>query len=151
MFSLQPLADTLSVIEQHETAPERRVAQRTLADELTTLVHGAEALEAARAATEVLFGGDPSLASEATLAAVAREVPSSVVSRAALDDLVGVLVGAGLATSNGDARRTLQQKGFRANGVQLAEDTQLTGLNLLHGRYLLLRKGKTNHHLLEIS
>ena len=151
MFSLQPLGDTLQIIEQHDTAPERRVAQRTLADELTALVHGAEALEAARAATDVLFGGDPSSASEATLAAVAREVPSSVVSRAALDDLVAVLVGAGLASSNGDARRTLQQKGFRANGVQLAEDSQLTGLNLLHGRYLLLRKGKTNHHLLEIS
>jgi tyrosyl-tRNA synthetase len=151
MFSLRPLDAIAAVVEQHRSAPERRLAQRALADELTDLVHGTDALEAARAATEVLFGGDPTTASEATLAAVSREVPSSRVSRASLDDLLGVLVTAGLATSNSDARRTLQQKGFRANGAQLGEDSLLTDVQLLHGRYLLLRKGKSNHHLVEIS
>ena len=45
----------------------------------------------------------------------------------------------------------LQQRGFRANGVQLDESSQLSTVALLHGRYLLLRKGKANHHLVEIS
>ena len=151
MFSLRPMNDLDDVLEQHLAAPERRLAQRALADELTELVHGIEALNAARAATDVLFGGDPMLASEAALVAVSREVPSSRVPYAGLTDLLGVLAGTGLATSNSDARRTLQQKGFRANGVALGEDSQLTDVPLLHGRFLLLRKGKSNHHLVEIS
>ncbi len=151
MFSLRPLDALTGVLDEQTGAPGKRVAQRALADELTELVHGAEALAAVRAATDVLFGGDPMLATEATLAAVAREVPASKLQSAALVDLVGVLVGTGLASSNSDARRTLQQKGFRANGVVLTEDSQLTGLPRLHGRFLLLRKGKTNHHLVEIS
>lgn len=151
MFSMRAIDSINGILEDHAGAPDQRGAQRALADELTELVHGAQALDAARAATAVLFGGDPTTASKATLAAVAREVPSSVVHAGALDDLLAVLVGAGLASSNGDARRTLAQRGYRANGVQLGEDSQLTTLPLLHDRFLLLRKGKSNHHLLEIS
>ena len=151
MLSLRPLAGIDALLAEHAGAPERRNAQRALAVELTTMVHG-EAAEATSAqATEVLFGGDPTLASLDTLAVVQAEVPSSVASRTALDDTVGVLVSAGLASSNGDARRVLQQRGFRANGVQLDANSQLSDIGLLHGRYLLLRRGKVNHHLVEIS
>jgi tyrosyl-tRNA synthetase len=68
-----------------------------------------------------------------------------------LDDTVGVLVATELAQSNGDARRTLAQRAFYANGVQLSEKDQLSDQTLLHGRYLLLRKGKKSHHLVEID
>ncbi|HEY4333977.1 MAG TPA: tyrosine--tRNA ligase, partial [Ilumatobacteraceae bacterium] len=146
MFSLRPLAEIDALIEAHEGAPERRNAQRTLAQELTTLVHGAQACDAAEQAAAVLFGGDPTQATVDALEVVAREVPSSTVPASGLDDLVGVLVTAGLATSNGDARRTLQQGGFRANGVALGESSQLSEVTPLHERYILLRKGKTNHH-----
>lgn len=151
MLSMQGLDEIESTLAEHATAPERRVAQRALAHELTQMVHGVEAAAAADEAAAVLFGGDPTTASAAALAAVAREVPSSTVSSTGLDDLVGVFVGAGLASSNGDARRTLQQRGFRVNGVQIEENTQLSDIARLHGRYLLLRKGKANHHLIEIS
>ena len=151
MLSMQSIESIDGVLAEHVEAPDKRTAQRALADELTELVHGAEALDAARNAATVLFGGDPTTASEATLAAVAREVPSSRVPSDALDDLLGVLVGSGLASSNSDARRTLQQNGLRANGRVLSEGTLLTEVPLLHSRFLLLRKGKSNHHLLEIS
>ena len=151
MFSLQPLAEIRATMEAHIGAPERRVAQRSLAIEMTALVHGPQAAQTAEEAAAVLFGGDPMSASEAALAVVAREVPSSSVPATQLTDLVGVLVHSKLASSNGDARRTLQQKGFRANGVPLEENSQLSDVPLLHGRYLLLRKGKANHHLIEIS
>jgi len=151
MFSLRPLHDVLSDLEQHEQAPERRVGQRVLADELTTIAHGEAAAQAAAAAADVLFGGDPNHASEEVLRIVQREVPSSTLPASALADTIGVLVSTGLASSNGDARRTLAQKGYRANGVQLDENTPLTSTNLLHGRFLLLRKGKTSYHLAEIS
>ena len=151
MFSLQPLEEIRATMQTHAAAPERRSAQRGLAAEMTTLVHGASAAHAAEEAAAVLFGGDPMQASAAALAAVAREVPSSSLPAAQLDDLVGLLVQSKLASSNGDARRTLQQKGYRANGLPLDEDSQLSQLPLLHGRYLLLRKGKATHHLVEIS
>ena len=72
-------------------------------------------------AAEVLFGGDPTAASADALAVVAREVPSSKVTKPLLDDLFALLQASGLASSNGDARRGLQQKAFRANGQVLEE------------------------------
>jgi tyrosyl-tRNA synthetase len=151
MFSLREVDSVEESIAQHLAAPERRVGQRALAEELTAMVHGTEASAAASAAADVLFGGDPAQVSAEVFEVVAREVPHSVVPRSALEDTIALLVSTGLATSNGDARRTLSQKGYRANGVQLDESTSVAGLALLHGRYLLLRKGKTAYHLAEIS
>lgn len=151
MFSLRPLVDVLATLEDHGQAPERRIAQRSLADEITTIAHGSEASSAATSAAEVLFGGDPTTASEQVLAIVRREVPSSTVPQSALDDQIGLLVACGLASSNGDARRTLTQRGYRVNGVQIDETTSVRDVSLLHGRYLLLRKGKTSYHLAEVS
>jgi tyrosyl-tRNA synthetase len=118
---------------------------------VTTLVHGAAAEQAAAEAAQVLFGGDPTTASAEALAVVAREVPSSEMTREQLGDQIAVLVQSGLAASNGEARRTLTQKGFKANGQTLEETKSLLEVDLLHGRYMLLRKGKTNFHLLTVT
>ena len=150
-FSLRPLADIEALLAEHAGAPERRVAQRALADELTALVHGSEAARAAGEAADVLFGGDPLRASPAALETLAGEVPSSSTTRDALSDTADLLAATGLATSKSDARRQLQQGGVRANGVVLGPDDELGGVPLLHGRYLLLRKGKRSYHLVEIS
>jgi tyrosyl-tRNA synthetase len=69
----------------------------------------------------------------------------------ALSDLVNLLVGSGLASSKGDARRGLGQSAFSANGRKLTESDRLEVSDLLQGRYLLLSKGRRTHHLLEIS
>jgi tyrosyl-tRNA synthetase len=63
---------------------------------------------------------------------------------------VAVLVAAGLAKSNGDARRTMDQNAYSVNGVRLGTNDQLSDHKPLHGKYLLLRFGKKRHHLLEI-
>lgn len=151
MFSLQGLEAVLSAIAEHEQAPERRLGQRMLADELTEMVHGPAAAAAAREAAAVLFGGDPTTAAPETLAVVAREVPSSRVARSALSDPVALVVACGLASSNSDARRTFSQRGIRANGVQLDESGSLESVPLLHERFVLLRKGKTTYHLVEVA
>jgi tyrosyl-tRNA synthetase len=88
--------------------------------------------------------------SAAALGAVAREVPSSRRSRAELDDLVEALVAVGLGSSKGDVRRTLEGRGFQCNGAVLSANSQLTAHELLHGRYLLLQRGKKSHHLVEV-
>ncbi len=151
MLSLQPIEQIESLLTEHAAAPERRIAQRSLATEMTTLVHGSGAAEITNGVADMLFGGDPTQASAEAFAVIASEVPTSQMSAAGLADLISVLVSTGLATSNGDARRSLQQKSLRANGVQLDANSQLSDVALLHGRYLLLRKGKSNHHLVEIS
>jgi tyrosyl-tRNA synthetase len=150
-FSLRPVAEIDDLLADHAAAPERRLAQRALADELTALVHGPEAARAAAEAADVLFGGDPLQASPAALETLAGEVPSSATTRAALSDTVHLLATTGLASSKSDARRQLQQGGVRANGVILGPDDELDAVPLLHDRYLLLRKGKRSYHLVEIS
>jgi tyrosyl-tRNA synthetase len=150
-FSTHPLDEVRATIAEHQAAPHLRVGQRALARELTTLVHGEAAAAAADEAADVLFGGDPALASAAALDAVAREVPSSTVPVTALGDVAEVLVAAGLASSKGDARRTLEGQGYRCNGVAMSLDSDLAGASRLHGRYLLLQRGKKSHHLLAVD
>jgi len=151
MFSLRPLDEIHELLAEHASAPERRLAQRALADELTTLVHGRDAAAAAAGAADVLFGGDPAAASMETLDALAAEVPTTRVSAAALADPVALLADIGVATSRSDARRLLDQGSIRANGAPLGPDDDLGGRQLLHGAYLLLRRGKRTYHLVEIS
>ena len=150
-LTLRSVDDVAAIVAEHRAAPEKRIGQRTLATDVTALVHGADAERAAAEAADVLFGGDPTRASRAALDAVAREVPSTTLSRAQLSDLVAVLTTTQLAQSNSDARRTLGQKGFRANGQTIADDTDLSTVSLLAGEYLLLRRGKTQHHLVRVE
>ena len=150
-LTLRSVEEIHALMNEHHAAPEKRLAQRALATDVTTLVHGAAAEQAAAEAAQVLFGGDPTTASAQALAVVAREVPSSEVSREQLGDQIAVLVQSGLASSNGEARRTLTQKGFKANGVTLEETKSLLEVDLLHSRFILLRKGKTNFHLLLVT
>jgi tyrosyl-tRNA synthetase len=150
-FSLSSLEEISAVIAEHEQAPEKRTAQRVLATEMTSLVHGVSAASNAEAAADILFGGDPTSASRDALLAVATEVPTTAVSSSDLDDPIALLVRAGVATSNSDARRTIQQKGLKVNGQSLEEGETLASKGILHGQWVLIRKGKTAYHLFEVS
>ena len=152
-LSLRPRAELDELLAAHEEAPERRGAQRALAEELTELVHGREAARAVEEAASVLFGGDPLAASEEGFAVVRREVGATVVPRAALGDPVALLAQTPLASSNSDARRTLAQRGFQANGQVIApvEAVPLSEQPLIGGRFLLLRRGKTSYHVVECA
>jgi tyrosyl-tRNA synthetase len=150
-FSTRPVEDLRAVLADHAAAPERRVAQRALARELTELVHGSAAAAAADAAADVLFGVDPTTATVDALEAVRREVPTTALPGERLADTVDVLVTTGLASSRSEARRLLDQRGVRANGRPVEPADRLDATELLHGRFVLLRKGKHTYHLLEIS
>jgi tyrosyl-tRNA synthetase len=150
-FSLQPVEQIRSIVAEHADAPHQRFAQRALADEMTALVHGAPAAVAAAEAADLLFSGDPTAASPEAFVTLAGEIPSSTMSAGDLDDVIGVFTRTALASSNGDARRSLGQRSFYANGEQLDENSLLSDVELVHGTYLLLRKGKKSHHLVEIS
>ena len=150
-FSLRPMEEIASILNEQRLSPEKRVAQRTLANEITSMLHGKESANAAEQAADVLFGANPVFASEATLKLIAQEVAVTQMGTAVLHDAVGVLVTTGLATSNSEARRLLQQRSVRANGEQLDEHAKLDKVALLHGRWMLLRKGKTAYHLLDFA
>lgn len=143
MLSLRALPDIDDVLDRHASAPERRLAQRALADELTALVHGPAAAQAAAEAAEVLFGSDPASASEAALAVVAAEVPCVEV---ALDPGVTrvheLLTAGGIATSNSEVNRLLKQGAVRAGARVLPDDGILLASDVLPGGVILLRKGK---------
>ena len=150
-FSLRSVEVVNEIIAEQVLRPETRIAQRSLARELTALVHGEAAAEAAEDAAAVLFGANPTSASLATLQLIASEVAVTQMGSAALGDAIGVLVQTNLASSNTEARRLLLQKSIRANGEQVDDQTNLARIPLLHGRWLLLRKGKTSYHLVDIA
>jgi tyrosyl-tRNA synthetase len=152
MLSLQPIADLEALISDHAAAPERRLAQRALADELTALVHGADAARAAESAAGVLFGGDPTHASADALAVVAAEVPTVSIPA----DFDGrrvheLLVEAGVAKSNGEVTRLLAQGAVRAGNRVLDADGLLQASDLLAGGIVLLRKGKRDFVVGKVS
>ncbi|GLW69285.1 tyrosine--tRNA ligase [Kitasatospora phosalacinea] len=131
--------------------PAARLAQRALAEELTTLVHGAEQYERAVAASKALFGqGDLADLEPATLAAALAEVPKATVTE--LGQLVDLLVESGLAPSRSAARRTIKEGGAYLNNAKVTEEEAVaTPDDLLHGRWLVLRRGKRNLAAVELT
>ncbi|KIQ64579.1 tyrosyl-tRNA synthetase [Kitasatospora griseola] len=131
--------------------PAARLAQRALAEELTTLVHGAEQYERAVAASKALFGqGDLADLEPDTLAAALAEVPKATVTE--LGQLVDLLVESGLAPSRSGARRTIKEGGAYLNNAKVTdEEAVATSDDLLHGRWLVLRRGKRNLAAVELA
>ncbi|GLY56975.1 MAG: tyrosine--tRNA ligase [Cellulosimicrobium funkei] len=122
--------------------PGAREAQRTLAADVTTLVHGAAATDAVIAASQALFGrGELDALDERTLEAAVAELPRATAQVG--DPVVDLLVAAGLVASKGAARRAVAEGGAYVNNVKVTgEDATLGADDLLHGRFALLRRGK---------
>ncbi|CAM3839410.1 tyrosine--tRNA ligase [Nocardioides zeicaulis] len=130
--------------QQTAEKPFLRAGQKRLADEVTALVHGAEEVEQAKAAAAALFGGgDLREISAATLGAALRETGGTTVPAGELPGIVDLLVTAGLASSKGDARRTVTEGGAYLNNARV-EDPELrpTADDLVAGCWLVLRRGK---------
>ena len=148
-LTLLPVRECRDIAAAHAQAPHRRDGQRRLARETTTLVHGTEAAAAAEEASAILFGGSPAGASERALTFLATEVPTSPFVPGAT--LAAALAATTLASSLSDARRTIGQRAASVNGEVVPEDRPLTEADLLYGRWLVLRKGKRNYHLLDAA
>ncbi|OKH66448.1 tyrosyl-tRNA synthetase [Mycobacterium sp. SWH-M1] len=144
--------DTGEIAELEEATAERpheRAAQRRLARELTTLIHGQAATDAVELASQALFGrGELTDLDERTLAAALREAGNNDVVEvppAGEDSIVDLLVATGLSASKGAARRTIAEGGVSVNNVRIAtEEWVAQESDFLHGRWLVLRRGKRN-------
>ena len=121
--------------------PFRRAAQRRLAVEVTTLVHGADATEAAIAAAAALFGqGDIASLDASTLEAALRELPNTTAP--ASTPVVQLLVDTGLCDSTSAARRAVQEGGVSLNNVKIESTDDLLEPHVLPSRMAVLKRGK---------
>ena len=140
-------ADELAELEEATAArPQERAAQRRLARELTTLVHGQAATDAVEEASAALFGrGELSRLDEPTLASALRETTVAELTPGGPDGIVDLLVATGLSASKGAAKRTIAEGGVSVNNERVdSEEWVAQPSHFLHGRWLVLRRGKRN-------
>ncbi len=138
----------------HEARPHEREAHRRLAREVTGMLHGADALDRAEKASDVLFGGSLEGLSGDEIADIFAEVPSSEIPSTDLENglnLIDLLVQAGVASGKGDARRSIEGGGVYLNNLRVEDGTGPIGsAAAIDGRFLILRKGKKRYHLVKI-
>ncbi|MUL42752.1 tyrosine--tRNA ligase [Streptomonospora sp. PA3] len=147
-FSFRGREEIEDLERQTAQRPAARAAQRALAEEMTTLVHGEEECRKAVEASRALFGqGDLAGLDERTLGAAIAEVPNVTPAGSAADlpPVVDLLAGTGLVASKSAARRTIQEGGAYVNNAKVTDvEARVAPEDLLHGRYLVLRRGKRN-------
>ncbi|MDX3384947.1 tyrosine--tRNA ligase [Streptomyces niveiscabiei] len=151
IFSFRSREEIEELERQTEERPQARAAQRALAEELTTLVHGADQMEAAVAASKALFGqGELTELDDKTLAASLSELPHVKVAELGL--VVDLFAEVGLVASKSAARRAVKEGGAYVNNVKVtSEDAVPAKEDLLHGRWLVLRRGKKSLAAVEVT
>jgi tyrosyl-tRNA synthetase len=146
--------EEIEALEAEATSrPEARAAQRALASEVTELVHGPGEVARAEAASAALFGtGELRDLDESTLAAALAELPRATLADGSPRSMIDLVVASGLATSRGEARRLIGDGGAYLNNRKLSDPAaEPTADDLLHGRWLILRRGKRTLAVLEVA
>lgn len=151
-FTLLGHDEIAGLADAVEREPYRRAAQRALAEDVTRRLHGEAGLAAAERATKALFSGAIEGLSADEIADVFADIPSSELSREELGGegkpVIDLLVESGLASSRGDARRSIDGGGVYVNNARVESvDAGVTTEHMIEGRFLLLRKGKKSYHL----
>ncbi|MCM2418587.1 tyrosine--tRNA ligase [Streptomyces sp. RKAG293] len=151
IFSFKSREEIEELERLTEERPQARAAQRALAEELTTLVHGAAQCTAVTDASKALFGqGELTDLDEATLAAALSELPYAKVT--ALEPVVDLLTAVELVASKSAARRAIKEGGAYLNNAKVtSEDAVPAESDLLHGRWLVLRRGKKSLAAVEVG
>jgi len=150
IFTFLEEATVNLLIEQHKAAPHLRILQRKLAEEVTTFVHNAEALDKALKASAILFGNatadDLKQLDSETFLEVFNGVPKATIQRTDLEnglDIVTVLnEKTGFLKSNGEARRALAEHSISVNKEKINENFTVTTSHLINDRFVLLQRGK---------
>lgn len=158
IFTFLPKNEIEDIISKHKEAPHLRLLQKTLAEEITVLVHSQEDLKNAVKASEVLFGKstaeDLKRLNETTFLDVFEGVPQAGIERAeieaGLDMIAALSVKTGFLASNGEARRVLKENSISVNKEKVAEDYVITNADLLNNKYVILNKGKRNIYIIKV-
>lgn len=155
IFSLKNKEEIEALEHEHAQAPHVRLLQKAIAVEVTTRVHGADALHRAQETTRILFGNtfeEFATLSNAEIEGAFDAESVYNVNRSVLDgavDLVSLLAAeTAIYPSKGEARKALQANAVSINKEKVTLDTPLSATWLLHNRYLLVQKGKKNYYLI---
>ena len=149
-FTFRSHEELLALDHATATLPAERAAQRALAYDVVAMVHSEADAVRVEAAAATLYSEDIATLDEATLLMVFADAPSSVISRADLGsiDPVELIADLGLAPSRSQARTTIEQGGLYVNNRRIETGTKLGDDHLLHDRYIVLRRGRRDFHLL---
>jgi tyrosyl-tRNA synthetase len=148
-------AEIVALEQSLAASAGERTAHRRLAHEVTALIHGEPAAEAAAKAAAALFGGDLRDLDEAALAQAFADAPSSELARARLEagvPLVDLLAETGLVASKSAARQGITQGGVSLNGQREADlDRRVGPEDLLAGGFVVLKRGKRSYHVVHVQ
>lgn len=148
LFTFLSAPEIEALEAQMQAHPERRGAQRQLAQEVTALVHGASAVVSAQRISEALFGNEFSALNASDFAQLQQDgLPATGLGQA--QGVLNVMVAAGLAKSTGEARKLVSSGAVRINGLQIKDPRyQLDFADALFEKYFLIRRGKKAYHLI---
>ncbi len=154
-FTLLDVGRIAELAHDVASAPEKRSAQRALADDVTRRLHGEAGLVRAQQATRALFGGEVEGLGADDIADIFADVPSHDVAKEVLGGdgkaLVDLLPETGVASSKGDARRSIEGGGVYVNNVRVDDVARaVTMRDAIEGRFILIRMGKKRYHLIGI-
>jgi tyrosyl-tRNA synthetase len=153
VFTFLELEDIARLAEDVENRPQERAAQKALAREVTTLVHGAGQTQAMERAAQMIYGQQIRDLSDDQLKAVLADAPSHRITRSSLSEgipIVDLLVDA-LKLSKSEARRRLKGGGIYVNNVPVGEDHQVNSDSLASPSCVVLRSGKKNYCLIQVD
>ena len=153
LFTLLPRQDIEAQMKAHKKDPSRREAQGKLAVAVTSMVHGKQAADNARAVNAILFSDlDPRNVEPSALELLAQEIPTARVPEGDGLSLVDAVIHAGLAKSKSEARRAIEQGGIYVNQQRVKDPARkVEPVDWLSGGNLLLRKGKKDYALLRVE
>ena len=153
LFSFRPLAEIDEIVRAHDAERGRREAQRQLARDLTTWVHGAEETARVEEASRIMFGGSLDGVQPRTLELLASVVPVVEIDRAELASGIAIieLLGRTVAESKSAARRLLQQGGAYVNNVRVTDEAhKVTTADLVTPSMLVVRGGRNDYRLVKL-
>ncbi|MDE6450866.1 MAG: tyrosine--tRNA ligase [Odoribacter sp.] len=159
IFTLLPPVEIDALIAEHREAPHLRKLQKTLAKEITCLIHGEEAYQAALEASRILFGNATSETlhkiDENTFLSVFEGVPQFEISSADLKAGIGIVDfladKTAIMSSKGEARRALKSNAISVNKEKAGEDFLVSEAHLINGKYILAQNGKKNYFLILVK
>lgn len=159
IFTLRSKEEIEALETEHNESPHLRLLQKAIAEDITTRVHGAEALQAAIAASNILFGkstsDDLKSLSEKDFFSVFEGVPQATISREEFGNGISILEAMAAKTnflaSNGEARRELKANAIAVNKEKVTESFVITAEHLINNKYVLLGKGKKNNYILVVE
>lgn len=152
LFTLIPLDNIKSIIEKHREDPGKRYLQTVLAEYMTEMIHGREALQGVKQATSFLFGGgDINKMDENGWKYVESEVTTVEVSKDVFENtnmpVIELAIMHDKVPSKSEARKLIKSNGFSVNKTKVSEKDTVDASSLINGKYLLLQKGKKDYTL----